>query len=120
MDAIQEYETTLSVELLTGLASIPHVTVYGIRDPALVQYRVPTVCFNLKGVEPDYVCEQLAAAGIGVRDGHMYAPRLMDHLGLSRESGAVRASLVHYNTHEEIQRFVESLRGMALSKPVSG
>jgi len=120
MEAIQEYETTLSVELLTGLASIPHVTVYGIRDPALVQYRVPTVCFNLKGVGPDYVCEQLAAAGIGVRDGHMYAPRLMDHLGLSRESGAVRASLVHYNTHEEIQRFVESLRGMALSKPVSG
>jgi selenocysteine lyase/cysteine desulfurase len=119
MEAIEDYEATLSVELLRELASIPQVTVYGIRDPSLVKYRVPTVCFNLKGATPEYVCEQLAANGIGVRDGHMYAPRLMDRLGLPRESGAVRASLVHYNTPEEIQRFVEFLSGMARGRMVS-
>jgi selenocysteine lyase/cysteine desulfurase len=37
----------------------------------------------------------------------MYAPRLMKRLGLGLESGAVRVSLVHYNTPAEIHRFGE-------------
>jgi selenocysteine lyase/cysteine desulfurase len=44
-----------------------------------------------------------------VRDGHMYSPRLMKRLGLTKESGAVRASLVHYNTLEEVHRFGSAL-----------
>jgi selenocysteine lyase/cysteine desulfurase len=39
----------------------------------------------------------------------MYAPRLIKRLGLAVESGAVRASLVHYNTSEESHRFGELL-----------
>jgi selenocysteine lyase/cysteine desulfurase len=58
------------------------------------------------------VCEQLAAAGIGVRDGHMYAPRLMRRLGLT-DAGVIRASLVHYNTHQEIQRFLNTVKKIA-------
>ena len=67
--------------------------------------RVPTVCFNLPGIAPAAVTEAAAGAGIGIRDGHMYSPRLMKRLGLPIESGAVRVSLVHYNTHAELQRF---------------
>jgi selenocysteine lyase/cysteine desulfurase len=52
----------------------------------------------------------MAEAEIGIRDGHMYAPRLMDRLGLSMDKGAVRASLVHYNTVAEIECFGEVLR----------
>ena len=48
--------------------------------------------------------EAMAEAGIGIRDGHMYSPRLMSRLGLSNDSGAVRASLVHYNTVERNSR----------------
>jgi len=47
-----------------------------------------------------------------VRDGHMYSPRLMQRLGLSKESGAVRASLVHYNTLDEVRRFGNALAAM--------
>ena len=54
-----------------------------------------------------------ADAGIGIRDGHMYAPRLMRRLGLALDSGAVRASLVHYNTVAEIHRFGEALARMS-------
>lgn len=115
MDAIRTYEASLSTALLKELASVPGVTVYGVSDPTLVKYRVPTVCFNLRGVLPATVCERLAAEGIGVRDGHMYAPRLMDRLSLSRDTGAVRVSLVHYNTHEEIQRFAAAVRRIASS-----
>jgi selenocysteine lyase/cysteine desulfurase len=43
----------------------------------------------------------------------MYAPRLMDRLGLSMSHGAVRASLVHYNDGAEIERFGDALRAVA-------
>jgi selenocysteine lyase/cysteine desulfurase len=35
----------------------------------------------------------------------MYSPRLMKRLGLPTETGAVRASLVHYNTVQEVHSF---------------
>jgi selenocysteine lyase/cysteine desulfurase len=59
----------------------------------------------LPNVPPARVTEELAKQNIGGRDGHMYSPRLMKRLGLTPESGAVRASLVHYNTVEEVRRF---------------
>jgi cysteine desulfurase family protein (TIGR01976 family) len=102
--AIREYEETLSFEMLRALHEC-EATVYGIREPGRVGERVPTLCFNLGRISPDKVTEALSRAGIGVRDGHMYSPRLMKRLGLSLDSGAVRASLVHYNTMEEIHRF---------------
>jgi selenocysteine lyase/cysteine desulfurase len=39
----------------------------------------------------------------------MYSPRLMRRLGLSPDSGAVRISLAHYNTKEEIDPLGEIL-----------
>jgi len=109
MEAIRNYEESLSLELLKALEDCSAV-VYGIRGKARVHQRVPTILFNLKNLSPAIVTEKLAAAGIGVRDGHMYSPRLMKRLGLSQKSGAVRVSLVHYNTLEEIHRFANVLR----------
>jgi selenocysteine lyase/cysteine desulfurase len=74
---------------------------------------VPTFSFNLPGVDPAAVVVRMAAADIGIRDGHMYAPRLMERLGLALDKGCVRASLVHYNTLGEIERFGEALRAVA-------
>jgi selenocysteine lyase/cysteine desulfurase len=63
----------------------------------------------MPGVLPQDVTEAAARAGIGIRDGHMYSPRLMKRLGLAKETGAVRVSLVHYNTAAEIHRLGEVL-----------
>jgi selenocysteine lyase/cysteine desulfurase len=79
--------------------------VYGIADRDRIHQRVPTLCFNLPKIPPATVTEEFSRRGIGVRDGHMYTPRLMKRLGLPLESGAVRASLVHYNTLEEVHEF---------------
>ena len=43
----------------------------------------------------------------------MYSPRLMQRLGVSPESGVVRASLVHYNTQREIGEFLGALEEIA-------
>ena len=112
MAGIEAYERDLSVAMLAALAEVG-ADVYGVADPAAVDRRVPTFCFNLPGVAPAAVARGLAAADIGARDGHMYAPRLMERLGLSLASGAVRASLVHYNTGDEIDRFAGALHVLA-------
>ena len=112
MAGIEAHERDLSRAMLAALASVG-AEVYGVADPAAVHRRVPTFCFNLPGAEPAAVARGLAAADIGARDGHMYAPRLMERLGLPLDKGAVRASLVHYNTLGEIDRFAGALRLMA-------
>ena len=101
MSAIREYEQTLSRELLRVLRDCG-AEIYGLQREDQVAERVPTFCFNLPGVSPARVTEAAAAAGIAIRDGHMYSPRLMRRLGLAPESGAVRVSAVHYNTIEEV------------------
>jgi cysteine desulfurase family protein (TIGR01976 family) len=107
-EAIRAYEAQLSRAMLKVLANAK-ATVYGITAQEEIAHRTPTLCFNLPGVSPAKVTEELAIQNIGVRDGHMYSPRLMNRLGLAKESGAVRASLVHYNTLDEVRAFAEAL-----------
>jgi cysteine desulfurase family protein (TIGR01976 family) len=111
MEAIRAYEAQLSCAMLDALANAG-ATVYGLTAKEEVTRRTPTLCFNLPGVSPARVTEELARQNIGVRDGHMYSPRLIQRLGLSKESGAVRASLVHYNTVEEVRRFGSALAAL--------
>ena len=107
-DAIRVYEESLSLEMLLVLNNCGAV-VYGVVDKKRIGERVPTLCFNLPNISPTRVSEEFAQQNIGVRDGHMYSPRLMKRLGLPTESGAVRASLAHYNTVEEVRRFGSAL-----------
>jgi cysteine desulfurase family protein (TIGR01976 family) len=108
MDAIRAYEETLSLDLFRVLRA-SGARIYGILNEQRVRERVPTFLFNLNAVPAEQVTERLSNAGIGVREGHMYSPRLIKRLGLPFPAGGVRASLVHYNTHEEIKRFGEVL-----------
>jgi cysteine desulfurase family protein (TIGR01976 family) len=118
MLAIAEYERTLSNALLDEVADIPGVTVHGVTDRARLHERVPTLCFSVAGFDASAVAAGLAARDVGVRSGHMYSPRLMARLGLL-PAGAVRASLVHYNTAAEIARFGAALRHVIASPPAS-
>jgi len=104
MHAILDYERILTLEMLKVLQQCK-ARVYGVTDPARISGRVPTLCFTLPGHTPAAVTEAMARAGIGIRDGHLYCPRLMQRLGLAQDSGTIRVSLVHYNTVAEIHRF---------------
>jgi cysteine desulfurase family protein (TIGR01976 family) len=108
MEAIAEHERTLSAALLDALAAVPGAMIVGVTDRARLRERVPTVCFTLADVGSTALAEALATRDIGVRSGHMYSPRVMSRLGLM-PGGAVRASLVHYNTLEEVGQFWEAV-----------
>ena len=111
MNAIRDYECKLSLAMFEALHAADAI-IYGIADTAYVTERVPTFCFRLPNVAPALVTETMSDRGIGIRDGHMYAPRLMRRLGVSLETGVNRASLVHYNTVDEIHEFGKVLLDM--------
>ncbi|ESW90381.1 aminotransferase [Mesorhizobium sp. LSJC285A00] len=111
MGAIRDYEMLLAREMLAVLKGC-NATIYGVAEEARINERVPTFCFNIGKLSPQRIVEEMADMQIGIRDGHMYAPRLMKRLNLSMDSGAIRASLVHYNTVDEVRRFGEALRAV--------
>ena len=115
MTAIREYEATLSREMLEVLQAAA-ATVYGVDDSTRLDERVPTLCFNLPNVAPSLVTETMSERGIGILDCHMYTPRLMKHLGISVDIGVVRASLLHYNSVEEIHEFGNVLGNILRSR----
>ena len=104
MSAIRAYEQILAGEMIRVLKK-NGATIYGISEEGRLDQRVPTICFNIPGHTPQAIADAMERAGIGIRDGHMYAPRLMKRLGLSMDTGCLRVSLVHYNTIAEIERF---------------
>lgn len=112
LHAIRAYEASLSCELIRCLSQLDRATIYGITDPGKISHRVPTVCFNLAKMTAAEVSSQCAKHSIAVRDGNMYSPRLLRRLGVDPEIGVVRASLVHYNTAEEIHRFAHTLQSI--------
>jgi selenocysteine lyase/cysteine desulfurase len=107
MEAIADYERRLSKELVAAVVAVDGASVHGVTGGSFTD-RVPTVLFTIAGVAPPAIAEELASRGIGARSGHMYSPRLMRRLNLM-PGGAVRVSLVHYNTLAEVQRFRDVL-----------
>lgn len=107
-EAIAAHEERLAAKLLAWLAEQPGVTIHG---PATAErrVRVPTVSFTVEGRRPEEIVGRVDRHRVGIRHGHFYAKRLADDLGISERGGAVRVSMVHYNTLEEVDRLLEAL-----------
>lgn len=110
MAAIQSYEGELFLRLMEGLKEIPGLKIYGITDPDRFNERTPTVAFTLEGLSPREISERLARENIYVWDGNYYALAIMERLGLEEHGGAVRVGLCHYNTADEVDRFLDTLK----------
>lgn len=110
MAAVQAHERDLFAQLLRGLREVSGIKIYGITDLARLTYRTPTVAFTMDGATPREIAERLARENIFVWDGNYYALALMERLGLQGHGGAVRVGLAHYNTAEEVERFLQVMR----------
>lgn len=113
MQAIKDYESGLSAQLLAGLREIKNLRLYGVTDPTRLCWRVPTVACTIGDHTPRALAEHLAAHGIFAWDGNYYALGIMERLGLEARGGALRLGMAHYNTPGEIERVLDCLRGVA-------
>jgi selenocysteine lyase/cysteine desulfurase len=110
MTACAAYERGLGERLLSGLATIPGLTLYG---PPTMAGRVPTFAFTLAGHHPDAVAEALAADNIFVWSGNFYAVEVVARLGLAASGGLVRVGLAHYSTAAEVDALLAVLGRIA-------
>lgn len=107
-DDIAAQEETLAERLLTYLRGRNDVLIVGRRE-ADRTVRVPTISFKVDGRDSSEIVQAVDPKGIGIRFGDFHSRRLIEHLGLAPGSGVVRASMVHYNTVEEVDRLVAAL-----------
>jgi len=70
---------------------------------------VPTIAFVVEGTPSSAVVPKLDEARVALRFGHFYAKRAIEAMGLADCDGIVRASMVHYNTLDEVDRLIEAL-----------
>ncbi|HEY9619066.1 MAG TPA: cysteine desulfurase-like protein [Crinalium sp.] len=118
MVTIQEYERSLSHEIIPNLLQIPGVTVYGITNPKQFAWRTPTIGLRLEGYTPRELATELGDRGIFTWNGNFYALNLTQRLGLESSGGMLRIGFVHYNTTEEAYRLVHTLHELAV-RPVA-
>jgi len=110
MVAMEHYEQPLAEKMLDELASMERVRVYG---PPRGCPRTSTISFIIEGMTADRVAAKLGEKGLFVWDGHFYAIRLVEKLGLDQKGGLVRAGLCPYNTEQEIDRLLEEIKRIA-------
>lgn len=106
--AAQAYEESLLDRLLAGLAALP-----GVRVLAAPARRCPTVSFRVDGLSPAQTQAALGQAGCCLSAGDYYAYEYFEALGLRDSGGAVRASIYHYNTADEVDRLLTELGRLA-------
>lgn len=103
-DVIKEREDELTEYALKKMREIPYVKIVGPKD--MIE-RTSVISFEIDGVHPHDVSTILDNYGVAVRAGHHCAQPLMRHLGINSTS---RVSFYFYNSKEEVDVFIDSLK----------
>lgn len=108
--AIHEHERALVERMIAGLSKISGLKIYGITDPARFNERCATFAVRIEGHTPLELATKLGERGFFTWDGNYYALNLTEHLDVEKSGGFLRIGLVHYNTANEVDRFLAALR----------
>lgn len=104
-NSIIQIEDELTKYALEQMNTIPNITIYGEKEKT--ENRLGVISFNIDNVHPHDVASILDSDGIAIRAGHQCAQPLMHSLNLE---ATCRISLYFYNTKEDIDAFIKSLR----------
>lgn len=102
IDNITNYEHELKKYLISKLESIDNVTIYNKNTTSGI------VLFNINDIFSEDTSHFLNHYGICVRAGNHCAKMVKDEIGIKN---TCRISLYLYNTKEEIDRFIEVMKG---------
>lgn len=108
-ELIAAHEQTLAQRFIEYAKCVPGLRIIG-RAEASLERRVATFSFVVEGRDSRDIEAAAIRRNLAIRSGDFYARRLIDDLGLARHHGVVRASMVHYNTEEEVERLIDCLQ----------
>ncbi len=116
IEKMREIHTALWKYFSNEARKIDGITVYG-PNPAKcdkMKYNTGIVLLNVRGKESYEVSEELGKNGICTRAGYHCAPLAHITVGTDNMGGAVRFSMNHLNTKNEIDDILSRLREMVL------
>lgn len=102
---IQKQNAEVRDYVYSALMHNPDIRLYGV--PRRIEEKIPLFSFSVNGVHHEDLALLLDRMGIAVRSGQMCAEPLMDRYGVT---GMLRASFAPYNTLQEAEYFIQSLR----------
>ena len=105
LEKAHQHESMLLKRATDGLKEIPEVVFFGTSEQ-----KVSVLSFNLIGVHPFDVGTILDQRGIAIRTGHHCTQPIMQKF---KVPGMCRASFSIYNTIEEVDYFIESVKKAA-------
>ncbi len=111
MQRIGQHERKLFEQLHHGLASINNVGIVGPGPEAPL--RAPTLSISVLKKRAEEVCRQLAARNICAWDGHFYAIRATEVLGLLEKGGVTRMGISAYTNAAEVEAAVKAMQEIA-------
>lgn len=104
LDNIHEYELELTAYALEKMSEIPYIKIYGPKD---IENRSGAISFSIEGCHPHDVASIVDTYGVAIRAGHHCAQPLMKFLGAP---ATLRVSFYFYNTKEEVDVFIDSIK----------
>jgi cysteine desulfurase family protein (TIGR01976 family) len=107
---ISDHEFNLAKHLYESLEGFDKTTVIG--PDFSTRERTPTVSFVHSEYSPKEVCALLAKQNICAWDGHFYALKAIQQLGLESRGGVTRLGISLYNTKKEIDRAIEVIKSI--------
>jgi selenocysteine lyase/cysteine desulfurase len=117
---LRDAEVPLLSALLEYLTARGDVRILG---PTAAQERAATVSFVPQSIEPDELVKALAARGVMAGHGNFYAVRVLEAMQVNATRGAVRLSLLHYTSPEEVAKAIAALDeilGRPAARPALG
>jgi cysteine desulfurase family protein (TIGR01976 family) len=108
MTGICGYEHALAKFYHDSVRAMPGVRVWG--PDFTERARAPTVSITLEKATAAQAATALAKDGICVWDGHFYAARAVEVLGLAERGGLLRTGVSMYSTREDLERLLAGLK----------
>jgi len=106
---ITKHEEQIANPLLEYLNSRDEIMLIG-KKKIENKNRAPTIAFKFNNKSSKEVSNQLVLNGIATRNDNFYAWRCLKALGIDTNDGVVRTSMVHYNTHEDVEKLINALK----------
>lgn len=141
MDLIRQEEDTLTSRMLRGMAGIPGLRIYGVKDPDSTRFsqKIGVIVFTLGNMMSNRTANELALqSGIGVRYGchcaHIIVKRILKVPPLLerfqkliqtlfpklRLPGVARVSLGLGNDEKDVDNLIQALRKIAEKNSPAG
>jgi cysteine desulfurase family protein (TIGR01976 family) len=108
MNQIHQHEKELFIRLYRGLETIEGIHIHGL--PPDLPERAPTLSFSVLNQAPEAFCTYLGDQGVFAWNGHFYALRTVEVLGLRAQDGVIRMGISAYTTADEVDRVLEIVK----------